>query len=101
MIFFPRRLIRDIPPGESRTCTYDFLVLETTTLAQVSRWTAFPAIFPVSLDDPNDENNVADVLLLFAEPVATVSVPALSAWSLLILVLIFGSIGVGALGRRP
>jgi len=94
VIFFPRRLIRDIPPGESRTCTYDFLVLETTTLAQVSRWTAFPAIFPVPLDDPNDENNVADVLLLFGEPPDPVSVPAFSAWAWMVLVLLLGWIGL-------
>jgi len=94
VIFFPRQAIRDIPPGEGRTCTFDFLVLETTTLAQVSRWTAFPAVDSVPLDDPNDANNVADVLLLFAEPPDPVSVPALSAWASIVLILMLGSIGL-------
>ena len=42
------------------------------------------------MDDPNDANNVADVLLLFGEPPDPVSVPALTAWGLMILGLTLG-----------
>ena len=39
-------------------------------------------------------NNIADVLLLFAEPPAPVSVPAFSAWAWMVLVLLLGWIGL-------
>src|SRR6056297_864408 len=99
VIFFPRQAIRDIPPGEGRTCTFDFRVLETTTLAQISRWTAFPASGSVPLDDPNDANNVADVLLLFAEPPDPVAVPALSARAMIMLGFLLGVVGFAGLWK--
>jgi len=57
-------------------------------IAQIARWEVSGA------NDPNDANNVADVLLLFAEPPDAVSVPALSAWSVVVLVLMLGSIAL-------
>jgi len=98
---FGFQVARDILPGDSQTCTYGFRVAETTILNQVARWDVAALDGLIILDDPNDANNVADVLLLFGEPPDPVSVATLSDWSLLILVLMFGSICVWALGRRP
>jgi len=46
------------------------------------------------------QTNVADVLLVFAEPPEPVSVPVLAPWTLLILVVTLGWIGMVGLGRH-
>jgi len=87
---FGFQIARDIPSGESRTCTYGFRVPETTILRQVARWSVAALDGLIILDDPNEANNVADVLLIFAEPPAPVSVPATSAWAAILLALLLG-----------
>jgi len=86
--FFPPWIIQDIGAGESQVCSFGFEVSDTMQIAQIARWEVSGA------NDPNDANNVADVLLLFAEPPDAVSVPALSAWSVVVLVLMLGSIAL-------
>ena len=80
-----------IVAGESVGCTFAFTVTETSIISQVGRWTvgAFSGA-----NDPNEGNNVADVLLLFAEPPDAVSVPALSGWASIVLALMLGSIAL-------
>ena len=91
---FGFQVARDILPGDSQTCTYGFRVAETTILNQVARWDVAALDGLIILDDPNDANNVADVLLLFAEPPDPVSVTVMSEWALIVLVLMLGSIGL-------
>ena len=92
--YFPPWIIQGIGAGESRVCSFGFEVSDTMQIAQIARWEVSGA------NDPNDANNVADVLLLFGEPPDPVSVPAFSAWAAIILVLMLGSIGVCSGGRH-
>ena len=91
---FGFQVARDILPGDSQTCTYGFRVAETTILNQVARWDVAALDGLIILDDPNDANNVADVLLLFAEPPDPVAVPALSARAMIMLGFLLGLLGV-------
>lgn len=73
--------------SESVECTFAFTVGETSVLSQVARW----AVRPFSgATDSNDENNVANVLLRFAESTQPVSVPVNSVWASLILMVLLG-----------
>lgn len=91
VVEFLNWLVLDMPAGESVECRYAFTVAETSVVSRIGRWAVVPYVGP---DDPNDANNVADVLLRFAEPSEPVSVPVLPPWALLILVLMLGPIGV-------
>lgn len=84
--FFGTWVIRDISPGESRTCTFGFRVLETTKTSQIARW----EVNEFEADDPNPTNNEAEVLLRFAGNSDPVSVPALSVTGFLVLVFMVG-----------
>ena len=84
-------VVLDMAAGQSVECMYAFKVAETSKISQIGRWTVEQFSGP---GDPNDANNVADVLLRFAEPHEPVSIPALSAWAAIILVLMIGSIGL-------
>jgi len=90
-------IVRDILAGESRTCTFAFLVADTEQISQIGRWRVETSSGP---DDPNDANNVADVLLLFGEPPEPVSVPALSAWAAIVLVLMLGALALRSSARH-
>jgi len=76
----------DISPGESRTCTFGFRVLETTKTSQIARW----EVNGFEAHDPNPTNNEAEVLLRFAGNPDPVSVPALSISGFLILAFMVG-----------
>jgi|GEM_PF-1734577 len=97
VVEFLNWLVLDMPAGESVECKYAFTVAETSVDSRIGRWEVVPYMGP---DDPNDANNVADVLLLFAEPPEPVSVPVLAPWTLLILVVTLGWIGMVGLGRH-
>jgi len=92
--FFPPWIIQDIGAGESRVCSFGFEVSDTMQIAQIARWEVSGA------NDPNAANNVADVLLLFAEPPDPVSVPAFSAWAAIILVLMLGALALRSSARH-
>src|SRR6056297_4317780 len=73
------------------------------------RWPRLPLIAELGagksyhiwvLTTPTMQTNVADVLLVFAEPPEPVSVPVLAPWTLLILVVTLGWIGMVGLGRH-
>ena len=79
-------------PGEPRTCTFGFRILETSKMSQIMRWEVSATGVA---DDPNPTNNQAEVLLRFAGNSDPLSVPILPPWALLILVLLFGWIALG------
>ncbi len=90
-------IIADMTAGERVECTYAFTVANTSVTIQVGRW----AVRPFSgAGDPNDTNNVADVLLRFAEAPEPVSVPVLSPQALVILMVMLGLIGVFGLAKH-
>lgn len=96
-IFFVPWIIRDIPAGESRACTFSFTVLETTKKSQIARW----AVFAIGgSDDPDDTNNVANVLIRFAESPDPVAVPGLNLPGLLLLALLLGWIAFYRVSRH-
>ena len=90
-------IIPHMTAGETVECTYAFTVADTSTVAQVAEWGVGRFSGP---DDPNNANNVAGVLLRFAESPEPVSVKVFSPWGLLVLLLLLGSISVCGLARR-
>lgn len=86
----------NMAPGERRDCTFGFEVLETTKTSQIGRW----AVSTTSgADDPNDTNNVSEVLLRFTESPEPVSVPILSPWAVVILAFLLGLIAPSGLAK--
>ena len=82
--FFGFWVTSDILPGESRICTFGFRVFETKLISKTARWRA--SVF--GADDPNQENNVDEALLLFS-PLADIRpVTALSWLGLFTLILL-------------
>ncbi len=90
--------VRDIPPGETRVCTYGFRVLETTKLKQIARWSVFARDGLNLLDDPNDTNNADEILLTFSGLADIRPVPVLSWFGLFTLVLL---LGLASIRRMP
>lgn len=88
--FFGIQVAREIPPGESRICSYGFRVLDTNQLMQVARWDVLALDGLFLLDDPNLANNEDEVLLIFSPFANARPVPALSWLGLLMLILLVG-----------
>jgi len=78
-------------PGESVTCTYGFEVRETMILSQMAQW----GVGPNGLaEDPNQTNNLDEVLLIFSPLADTRPVPALSWVGIFVLMLSVGLIAI-------
>lgn len=84
--------VREIPPGESRICSYAFRVLDTSQLMQVARWEAAALDGLALLNDPNPANNEDEVLLIFSALADVRPVPILSLAGLFILILLIFSV---------
>lgn len=80
----------NVGPGESRTCNFGFRVSETTVVRQRARWESF--VF--NANDPNQSNNEAELLLVFAEMPDPEPIPALSGRGLIMLALLLGLIAL-------
>ena len=90
-------VVLDMTAGQSVECMYAFTVVETSKISQVGRWTVERFSGP---GDSNDANNIADVLLRFAESPEPVSVTVLSPWAVIILALLLGLIAPYGLAKR-
>jgi hypothetical protein len=77
--------------GESVICTYEFVVDEMANSSQIARW---DVSFVAASEDPNEANNVAEVLLVFSGPPDTRPVPTVSWISLLMRTLVVGMISL-------
>jgi hypothetical protein len=84
----------DIAPGESRTCTYRIQFLQSTQASFATYWRVTDS---ANDDDINPDNDRFDYTFV-AAPLAFVSVPTLSAISLLILSA--GLLSIVACARR-
>lgn len=78
-------LTPDLEPGETAICTFGFRVRETTTLSQIAQWGVGPF---GSAEDPNDSNNLVEVLLIFSPLGDIRPVPTLSWVGMLSLALL-------------
>lgn len=81
----------ELMPGESRTCSFEFLVLETELLSQIVRFVAsvFFLGMPVSPDDdPDLSNNEAELQFVYSNLIASRPVPLFSFSGLLLLALV-------------
>lgn len=81
----------ELMPGESRTCSFEFLVLETELLSQTVRFVAsvFFLGMPVSPDDdPDLSNNEAELQFVYSNLIVSRPVPLLSFSGLVLLVLV-------------
>jgi len=72
-------------------------VAETSVTAQIGQWSIERFSGP---DDPNDANDVADVLLRFAELPEPEPIPLLSFTGVLLLVLLLGLLACHGVVRR-
>lgn len=90
-------IVHDMVVGDSIDCEFAFTVAETSVTAQIGQWSIERFSGP---DDPNGANNVADVLLRFAELSEPEPIPLLSFTGALLMLLMLGLLACHGVLRR-
>lgn len=89
---FPNWMTENLAAGETVVCSFGFVVIETSVQEQLARWRVSAGAG--GQNDPNPDNNTAEVLLRFAHQTEALPVPVFSWLGMLLLIVLLSFISM-------